>query len=270
MKQFHNKTVLVTGAAGGIGRLMALGFAKRGSNIIAVDLNLDGAKKIAGEVEALGRKAWAYALDVSDVEAVHQLRKQIKAEVGPIDALVNNAGVVFGGAFEAVPLEKHLLTYHVNTTGLVAVTHAFFEDLLQSEDGHLINIASASGFIGLPYGSTYASSKWAVVGFSESIRLELQERRIDNLHVTTVCPSYIATGMFNGVKAPKLLPFLQPDEIVAKIMEGVENDDIFVKEPFMVKGVELLRGVLPRKVWDTTAKVIGISTSMTNWSGHTK
>ena len=86
---------------------------------------------------------------------------------GPIDVLVNNAGLVFGGAFLDVPLERHLTTYRVNTLGLVAMTHAFLPDLMAGRDGHVVNVASASGFIGLPFGATYASSKWAVLGFSE-------------------------------------------------------------------------------------------------------
>lgn len=268
MKQFYGKKVLVTGAASGIGRLMALAFAGRGADIIVTDLHLEGAQKVAQEIQAVGRQAWAYSVDVANIEAIKLFRQQVKTDLGKIDGLVNNAGVVFGGVFEMVPLEKHLLTYQVNTMGLVAMTHAFFSDLLESSDSHLVNIASASGYIGMPYGTTYASSKWAVIGFSESIRLELAERGFEQVGVTTVCPGYITTGMFDGIKAPSLLPLLTPEKIVAKIMAGIETNAPFVKEPFAVKSVDILRAALSQKLWDKTAKMLGISTSMMQWKSH--
>ena len=268
MKQFYGKKVLVTGAAGGIGRLMALAFASRGSEVIVADRDIDKAQKVVDEIHRIGRQAWAYQVDVSQPEQVVAFRAQVKREVGKIDVLVNNAGVVFGGVFEMVPLEKHMQTYAVNTAGLVAMTHAFFTDLLESPDSHILNIASASGFVGLPYGATYASSKWAVIGFSESIRLELAERGFDQVGVTTVCPGYISTGMFEGVEPNRLLPFLTPEKIVNSIMDVVERNAPFVKEPFMVKSSELLKGILPQKLWDKTAGMLGISTGMMHWKGH--
>ena len=270
MKQFYGKKVLVTGGASGIGRLMALAFASRGSDVIVIDLNVEGAEKVATEIRAMGRQAWAFKLDVSRVEDIKTFHNRVRREIGRIDALVNNAGVVFGGVFEMVPIEKHLMTYAVNTGGLVAMTHAFFADILESPESHIINIASASGFVGLPFGASYASSKWAVIGFSESIRLELQQRGFDHVGVTTVCPAYISTGMFDGVRTPKLLPFLDPDHIVAKIMDGVEKNHAYVKEPFMVKSVDLLRGMLPQKLWDKAAHTLGITSSMMHWKGRSR
>lgn len=152
----------------------------------------------------------------------------------------------------------------------MALTHVFFTDLLESSDSHIVNIASASGYTGLPYGASYASSKWAVIGLSESIRLELAERGFEQVGVTTVCPGYIANGMFAGMKAPMLLPFLTPERIVAKIMDGVEHNAPFVKEPFAVKSVDILRAALSQRWWDKTAKALGISTSMAQWKGHTR
>jgi all-trans-retinol dehydrogenase (NAD+) len=268
MKQFHGKKVVVTGGGAGIGRLMALAFAGRGSDVIVADIDGAGAEKVAAEIRATGRQSWGFRLDVARVDDIRAFRERVKREIGRIDVLVNNAGVVFGGVFEMVPIEKHLTTYAVNTVGVVAMTHAFFADILESAESHILNIASASGFVGLPFGATYSSSKWAVIGFSESIRLELQERGFDHVGVTAVCPGYIATGMFDGVRTPMLLPFLDPDRIVAKIMEGVERNHAYVKEPFMVKSVDILRGALPQKLWDKAAHTLGITSSMMHWKGH--
>ncbi len=268
MKNFTNKKILITGAASGIGKLMSSEFAKKGAIVLLVDINEAEADSVARSIKAQGGKAHSFLADLGNLESLKKLLSDIHALGIEIDMLINNAGVVFGGEFEKLSLDKHLLTYKINVDGLVSLTHLFFNDLRKSPDAHIVNLASASGMIGLPYGSTYASSKWAVIGFSESLRLEFLERGIHNIHVTTVCPSYISTGMFHGVKAPMLLPWLKPETIVAKIIKGIENNSPFVKEPFIVKWVELLKGVLPLKIFTIVSKVLGVSTSMTHWKGR--
>ena len=268
MKNFSRKKVLITGAASGIGKLMAQTLAKRGAEIVIADINFEEAKKVAEEIKSNGGKAHAFLLNLADVESIKKCKADVSAVGIVIDVLINNAGVVFGGEFESLSLEKHLLTYKINIDGLVAMTHLFFGDLKRSADANIVNIASASGLIGLPYGTSYASSKWAVIGFSESLRVECLERGINNVHVTTVCPSYISTGMFHGVKAPMLLPWLKPETIVNKIILGMENNAPFVKEPFVVKTVDLLKGILPLVVYTKISKILGVSTSMTHWKGR--
>jgi short-subunit dehydrogenase len=270
MKKFAKKNVLITGGASGIGKLMATTLASRGAIIIIVDINLEAANKVVDEIKSSGGKAHALYANLADIESLKKCKNDVSSLGISIDMLVNNAGVVFGGEFELLTLEKHLLTFKINLDGLVAMTHLFFNDLRQSTESNIVNIASASGFIGLPYGSSYASSKWAVIGFSESLRLELLERKITNLHVTTVCPSYISTGMFDGVKAPLFLPWLRPETIVEKIIQGVEKNSAFVKEPFVVKWIDLLKGILPLKIFTLSNKLLGVSTSMAHWKGRTK
>ncbi|MBY0416296.1 MAG: SDR family NAD(P)-dependent oxidoreductase [Bdellovibrionales bacterium] len=268
MKNFANKTVLVTGGASGIGKLMAEQFSERGACVVVVDINIEAALAVVTAIKSRGGKAHAVHADISNIESIKKCRSDVRALGLSVDVLINNAGVVFGGEFEKLTLEKHLLTYRINVDGLVALTHVFFDDLRKSADANIANIASASGLIGLPYGTTYASSKWAVIGFSESLRLELLERGISNIHVTTVCPSYISTGMFSGVKAPILVPWLKPEVIVAKIIKGIENNTPFIKEPFVVKWIDLLKGLFPIKIFTVVSRWLGVSTSMTHWKGR--
>lgn len=267
MSYYQGKRVLITGAGSGLGALMAEQLGRRGAEVIVTARRRKPAEDVCRRVQAAGGRAHALLLDVSDLDAIPAFRDDVHARIGPVDILINNAGVVFGGEFERVDLAQHLNTLQINTLGLIAMSHAFMDDLRDAPRGHLVNIASASAYIGLPWGSTYAASKWAVLGFSESLRLELRERGIDHVSVTTVCPSYISTGMFDGARSPLLSPMLTPEKVVKSILRGVKRGEAMVTEPAMVKSIDLLKGALPRRLWDEVARRTGISTSMKHWQG---
>jgi short-subunit dehydrogenase len=268
MKNLNLAKVLITGGAQGIGREQALCFADEGAEIILTDINKEKVEQTRDEISARGTRCWSYVLDVTDQKQVESVRDQIHKDVGKITVLVNNAGVVAGGPFLEVPLEKHLATYKVNVHGPVGVTYAFLDDLISQTDAHLVNIASASGLIGLPFGSTYASSKWAMIGFSESIRLELKLMGHNHVNVTCVCPSYISTGMFDGAKAAKLTKLLEPAALARKVIKAVKSNDVFVYEPWLVKVTPMLKSVLPVKISDLLSDVFGATASMSDWRGH--
>jgi short-subunit dehydrogenase len=268
MSKLDGKRVLITGAAQGIGFQMAIKFAERGADVLIADIDEE---KLAAAVASLEERAIvpaAFQVDVTNPASIAAMRAQIAAEVGPIDVLVNNAGVVFGGPFTKISLDDHFKTYEVNVLGLVAMTHAFLDDLVARPEAHLVHIASASGFIGLPYGSTYASSKWAVIGFGESIRAELNVQGHKHVHHTIVCPSYIGTGMFEGAEAPKATSILEPAYLAEKVVLAVEHDKVHVLEPFMVKLTPLLRDLLPTGLYDRLAHLFGADTSMARWTGR--
>ena len=268
MTQLDGKRVLITGGAQGIGLEMALKFAGRRADIIVADLNEAKLGQARAKIEETGVAAWAFPVDVTNPASIASLRSQIASEVGPVDILVNNAGVVFGGPFTETPLDRHFKTYEVNVLGVVAMTHAFLPDLIERPEAHLVNISSASGFVGLPFGSTYASSKWAVIGFSESIRAELNVMGHKHVHSTVVCPSYIGTGMFEGVEAPKATKMLEPDYLAEKVVRAVERNRIHVLEPWMIKITPLLRDLMPTVLYDKVSRLFGADTSMAQWTGH--
>lgn len=270
MSSLKLKRVLITGAAGGLGKTLALHFARRGAEVVLTDLQEESLEAAREEVAATGARCRAYVLDVTDHDAILAVRDQVHHDMGSVDILVNNAGVVFGGPLLDVPIEKHRLTYRVNVEGVMAMTHAFLPDLLESSRGHLTFIASASGFVGLPNGATYASSKWAVIGFAESMRAELKTHGHKNVGVTTVCPTYIDTGMFEGAKPPKTAKMLDPDEIAEKIVDAVEKGQIWVLEPWIVKITPFLKNCLPTRAADFIAEVFGANQSMDHWQGHPK
>jgi len=268
MKTLTGKRVLVTGGASGIGKAIAEHFAAAGAEILLVDLNADALASVASAFVQRGIRVRTYTLDVTDVSRITGLKEQIARDVGPIDVLVNNAGLVFGGGFLDVPLEKHLTTYRVNTLGLVAMTHAFLPDLLAGDDGHVVNVASASAYIGLPFGATYASSKWAVLGFSESLALELELQGQGHVHVTSICPSYVATGLFDGAKAPFMTRLLTADRVAALTLRGVLANKPHVRAPWLAAVTPILKGVLPFRLFYRSAALLGVNTSMMKWRGR--
>lgn len=267
-KSIKLKRVLITGSARGIGLEIARQFALAGAEVVITDLDGEAALASRDAMREEGYRCHAYPMDVTDEASLLEVRDRLHTEAGTLDVIVNNAGVVFGGPFLDVPLEKHRLTYRVNTEGLVAVTHVFLPDLIDQERGHVVNVASASGFVGLPGGSTYASSKWAVIGFSESLRLELKHMGLKDIGVTTVCPSYVDTGMFEGVKPPLLTRFLSPGELAEKIVIAVERNQLYVLEPWLVKMTPFLKGVLPTGLSDALSEALGASSGMQTWKGH--
>jgi len=269
MRKLADKRVLVTGGASGLGLAIARRFAAAGARVIVTDIDADALEAAAAGLGVDGGRAATCPMDVTDPGSVAAARDRIHREGGPIDVVVNNAGVVFGGRFGDVALERHLDTYRVNLLGAVIVTHAFLPDLVARPEGHLVNMTSASGLIALPYGGTYASSKWGLIGFSDSIRVELALDGHRHVGVTTVCPSYVTTGLFAGARPPLTTRALDPDAVAALVVRAVRRNRPFVLTPWMVKVTPALRGVLPARVFDGLARFLGATTSMRGWRGRT-
>jgi short-subunit dehydrogenase len=268
VRTLTGKRALVTGGAAGIGKAIATRLAAAGAELLLVDLNEALLAETAAELRGKGTRVQTYALDLTDTSRLIGLRDEIHRHGGPIDVLVNNAGVVFGGPFLDVPLERHLTTYRVNTEALVAMTHAFLPDLIAQPDAHVVNIASASSFIGLPFGATYASSKWAVLGFSESLLLELEHLGHRHVHVTAVCPSYVATGLFDGARAPRTTRLMTADRVADLTVRAVLNDRPYVRSPWLVKVTPLLKATTSFRMFYRIAGWFRVNTSMIKWRGR--
>ncbi len=269
MTNFRNKTVLITGGANGIGKLLGQKSLKEGADkLIIWDINRATLNNTQAEFKSKGySNVYTFQVDVSNVKSIEKAATNVLLEIGNVDILFNNAGIVIGKKFRehsATDIER---TLDINVAGVMHVTRVFLPDMLRQGSGHIINISSASAFIGNPKMSVYASSKWAVLGWSESLRLELEQEPGD-LHVTTICPSYIDTGMFDGVKAPLLFPLLQPEDITSKIMKAVKNNEVIVKAPDNVNLVPIFRSILPPKIFDFFADKLGVYSSMKKFKGH--
>jgi short-subunit dehydrogenase len=271
MTKIANRSVLITGGAAGIGKLLAERcLEERAYKVILWDINEAKLLETKEEFAKRGFEILTDVVDVADLKDIIRASEALKAEIGTLDILFNNAGIVVGKSFDKHTHRDISKSVDINVSGVMHVALEFLPGMIDQNEGHIINIASAAGLIPNPNMSVYAASKWAVVGWSESIRLE-QEENNTGVKITTVMPSYINTGMFDGVKSPVLTPIMEPEFIVDKIMQAVKNDEIILMEPFMTKTIPLLRGILPTRAFDFIAgKIFGVYKTMENFKGKPK
>ena len=192
MNELENKIAVVTGAGRGIGRAIALKFAGAGADVVAVYRTVENSEKVAGEIRALGRKAWAFAVDVSDSAAVAAAGEKILAAAGRVDILVNNAGVTRDGLLMRMSDADWDTVLNTNLKGAFLVTKAFNRAMLKQRSGRIINIASVVGIMGNAGQCNYAASKAALFGFTKSVARELGSRGIT---VNAIAPGFIETDM---------------------------------------------------------------------------
>ncbi len=269
MTALHNKHVLVTGGARGIGRLLVLGCARVGAAVTVWDQDGEGAERVALEaLEAGASAAHAFSCDVGDREQVYARAGEVRGVAGDVDVLVNNAGVVSGRPLLELPDDKIESTFRVNTLALFWTTKAFLPAMKARGSGHVVTVASAAGLIGTARETDYAASKFAAVGFNEALRQELR-RGATGVKTTVVCPYYIDTGMFEGVKTrfPLLLPVLEEQEVADRVLKAVRRNQPLVQMPRMVSTLPAMR-LLPVWAFDQLADFFGLNNCMDSFVGR--
>jgi NAD(P)-dependent dehydrogenase (short-subunit alcohol dehydrogenase family) len=240
MKTLQGKRVLVTGAASGIGLECARAFARRGANLVISDINATALEGLRREVTDMGVACLAQPCDVTSAESVAALAAAVHAE-GPLDVLVNNAGIAYLGCFEEMKVEWWRRTFDVNVLGIVHCIQAFLPAMRAAGgERKIVNVASLAGVAPAPNMSAYAASKHAVIGLSEVLALELHDSPVS---VLVVCPGIINTNIVNapGMTAPGIsaaqLQKLQhyyvqhgclPDVVAEDIVRSVLADDLYL------------------------------------------
>jgi len=270
MTTISGKTVVVTGGAAGIGRLVALKMAARGATAVLWDVDEARLERATEEVSEAAEAATAHGVvcDVSDREAVAGAAARTAELAGPVDILVNNAGVVSGKFFVDLTPADIERTFAVNALSLFWVTGAFLPQMIARGSGHIVTVASAAGLIGTPKETDYAASKFAAFGFDEALRQELR-RSAPGVLTTVVCPYYVDTGMFAGVKTrfPLLLPILKEDRVATKIVRAVQLNRRRLFMPPMVYTTPPLR-LLPVPLFDLVSDLFGVNACMDDFVGR--
>jgi all-trans-retinol dehydrogenase (NAD+) len=259
VRSLVGKRVLITGAGGGLGRQMSLAFSAAGAEIVVTDVDATAIAETARLVLAAGGRAICVTMDVTDTKSVLAARQQLHQMHGAIDILVNNAGIVRGGQFLDVSVEAHCKTLDVNAMGPVIVTHAFLPDLIAQPESHCVNIVSAAGLIPVPNCATYAASKWAALGLSNSIREELRRAGHRHVRVMAVCPGFLNTEMF-GEQNVRFMPRLQASDLAGHIVHAVRANKPYLLSPWLVKTIPLCRAMLPLLIRQWVFDWLGVST----------
>ena len=270
--KIQDRIVMITGGASGIGRIMGEIALKKGASALVIwDINQANIDATIGELKVLGKVA-GYRVDVSDYKMVTEGYAKVKAEVGDVDILINCAGIITSNkTFDLCSAEEMDRTIKVNTLAPMYVARQVLPDMIRRNSGHICNIASASGMLANPKMSVYAASKWAAIGWSDSVRIELQDRK-SQVRVTTIAPYYITTGMFDGVQS-KVFPLLNPQKVSERVIGAIEGNKKmlmlmkWIPQPHHF--IRLLQGLLPMRVFDwLLGEVLGIYHTMDNFTGR--
>lgn len=269
MGQFNHKTALITGAASGIGKLMGKQLLQKGLETLVIwDINEQLLNATTEELTQQGFKVVPYLVDIMDTNAVIAAATKVKNELGKIDILINNAGIIVGKSFAEHTHTDIQRTMSINCSALMHITKEFLPDMMASKSGHIVNIASAAGMASNPKMSVYVASKWGVIGWSDSLRLEMQQGG-HGVIITTVTPYYINTGMFDGVKSNALLPILAPALAAEQIIKGIEKNKRFVRMPAIVYCLPFIKGILPASWFDLiVGKWLGVYKTMDEFKGR--
>ncbi|MCH1882132.1 SDR family oxidoreductase [Agrococcus sp. ARC_14] len=259
--------IVITGGGSGIGRLVALGAARKGAHVIVWDRDEAAARLVAHEAVEAGGRGNAVVVDLVDADAI-ELAAAETLMFGPVDVLINNAGVVSGKPLTELTAAQIELTMRVNAIAPMLVTRAFLPAMRDAGRGRVVTVASAAGFIGVAGQTDYAASKFAAVGFMESLRAELRKER-SPITALTVAPFYIDTGMFEGVqsKVPALLPILSQAHVTTRILGAIESRATLLALPPLVRIVPAIK-LLPTAVGDWVADALGLNEGMDGFTGR--
>lgn len=256
MSEIKGRTMLVTGGAGGLGRSLAAGALRRGAKVVIWDIDASKADAAAAALSELGDVS-ARAVDVADQKRVGEACEALREAGVSVDILVNNAGIVVEKDFHEHSRDEMLAVMNVNACAPMIVASFFIGDMLARDCGHICNISSAAGLVSYPTMSVYAASKWAVFGWSDSLRQEMRRRR-RRVRVTTVAPYYINTGLFK--KAPGIIPFMEPDDAAERILCAIEKNVPVLGLPWTLNRIRFLQACLPPRIFGGILdRMLGVS-----------
>ena len=255
MRRLENRVAVVTGAGSGIGRATSLELAQAGCELALVDLKPEPLAETAAAIERLGRRATWHVVDVSSKPQMRELVDRVVREHGSAHVLVNNAGVAVTASFEDHTIEDFEWLIGINLWGVIYGCKFFLPVLREADEAHIVNISSVFGFVGMPLNSSYCASKFAVRGFSESLRAELNGSPIG---VTSVHPGGVATNIvrdsrvaekgFEGLHQTSVQRFkkmLPPEEAARAIVRGIRRNAarvLITREAYLI---DILKRLFP-------------------------
>ena len=271
--ELKDKSAIVTGGAMGIGLATCKRLLSEGAVVTIWDINRAALKQAKQELSALG-KVFVHQCDVTQKDQVYKLATTAKKEMGNVDILINNAGYVSGGEFLERPDADWEKTINVNLTSLLYTTRAFLPEMYDRNIGHIVNISSAAGTIGVAGLAVYAATKWGVWGLTESLRMEALSKGKLGVKFSTIHPGYIATGMFEGAKlgipGRWIVPLVKNHDVIAKaiVNDALKKGKHSPKRPRTVNLNLRFRALLPDRWFQQFLILMGVAGSMKTWRGR--
>ncbi|MDE1766103.1 MAG: SDR family oxidoreductase [Thaumarchaeota archaeon] len=242
---YSGKVVVITGASSGIGRESAVKFAKLHASVVLVSRNKDKLEQVAKELSEYRSEVLVCVCDVSQKDQVAQMSKQVLEKFGTVDILVNNAGFGIYGNFNDVKIEETESQMSTNYLGMTYCTKAFLPKMMEQKSGHIVNVASVAASFGIPAMSGYCASKFAMLGFSESLYHELKGSGVG---ITVVSPIMVRTGFFDNDsfdKMPKYTAALSAATVARAVVKAASSPRLEIVTPQVVRIAIWFKQTLP-------------------------
>jgi NADP-dependent 3-hydroxy acid dehydrogenase YdfG len=249
-RDLNKQVAAVTGAARGIGKATAEAFIRQGMKVAIGDLDLAEAQRTADQ---LGAGTIALELNVTDRASVEAFLDAVEEQLGPVDVLVNNAGIMALGPFEGEDDATAQRQIDINVNGVLYGMKAVLPRFRSRGRGHLVNVASTAGKAGFPGGATYCGTKHFVVGVSEAVRAELRDTAIE---VSCVMPGVVNTELATGLQEARGVKNINPEDVAAEIVDALKVPRFDVYVPRSIGPINKVMGILPRSGREAVARAL--------------
>lgn len=275
MTQLSGSSAVITGGAMGIGLATAKRLLDADCRVTIWDINEDALKKAEEQFASLKGKLYCHLCHITDENQVNQKAKEAKREMGRVDILINNAGMVVPGRFCSHTPAIRCKETSVNLVAMYYTIYAFLPAMYQRNCGHIVNISSGAGLIGMPDLAVYCATKWAVYGLTESLRFEAIMDGKTGVHFSSVHPGILTHGMFEGSKlnlfGEIMIPRVKSYDKIAKVIvnRALKKNRYIVKYPKNLHMGPLARALLPDRIMSNLMLLAGIGNTMKNWKGWT-
>ncbi|XP_073493347.1 17-beta-hydroxysteroid dehydrogenase 13-like [Phyllobates terribilis] len=245
-KSVSGEIVLITGAGHGIGKITATEFAKLHTVLVLWDINKNGVEETAAECRKLGAKVYTYVVDCSKREDIGQAADKVKQEVGDVNILVNNAGVVFCADLLSLEDSQIQKIFEVNVIAHFWTTRAFLPSMMKNNHGHIVTIASIAGVFGVPFMVDYCSTKFAAIGYHKALTAELAALQMSGIKTSCLCPAFVDTGF---VKNPgsRFVPVLMPEDVAKTLVDGILINKKMIYVPSFMSLIGVMDMFLPER-----------------------
>lgn len=273
-QSLNGKKVILTGGAMGIGLATAKRLVEEGCEITLWDFNEAELKRAVTALKGHGTKIFAHLCDVSDKARVNELATVARKEMGQVDILINNAGYVRHGMFWEQPVEDASRQIEVNVNALIYAIHEFLPDMLERNSGHIVNVSSGVAICSVPGLAAYTTSKWAVWGLTDVLRLEITASGKTGVQLTSVHPGNILQGLFQGFSlnwlGRLLFPPVKDHDIIARgiVEKGLKKGKQLVVLPRQLYLGMILRGLIPNSLLVKLTLLAGGAGAVTNYVGR--